>query len=272
VDRPNDRIAIEFISVLGMPPVEFVEVAAQLDVRKIGFACGQIVALPELYPAWTLRGNPGLVREVKQALADHGVALSLGEGFLIRPGMDIADQAGDMDILADLGAPIVNVVSLEGDSSRADDQFARFAAMAAERGIEASVEYMPAMPIGTLAAARDFVVRSGHPNAKVLLDAMHFYRSGGSTEDVALLDPQLIGYAQICDVPLISEHEDYSIEARFDRRIAGDGELPLRDFVMALPADCTIGLEVPMRDKALAGIGPIERLKPAVVAARELLA
>ena len=267
-----DRLAIEFISVLGMPPVEFVEVAAQLDVRKIGFACGQIVTLPELYPAWTLRGNPALVRDVKAALAGNGVALSLGEGFLIRAGMEIADQAGDMDILAELGAPIVNVVSIEGDDARADDQFAQFAAMAAERGLDASVEYMPAMPIGTLAAARDFVVRSGQPNAKVLLDAMHLYRSGGTAEDVALLDPALVGYAQICDVPLVSAHDDYSIEARFDRRAAGDGELPLREFVAALPANCTIGLEVPMRDKALAGIGPVERLKPAVAAARELLA
>lgn len=266
-----DRLAIEFISVLGLPPVEFVEVAAQLEVRKIGLACGQIVALPELYAPWSLRGNPGLVREVKQALVDYGVTLSLGEGFLIRAGMEIADQAGDMDILAELGAPIVNVVSIEGDSARADDQFARFAMLAAERGLDASVEYMPAMPIGTLEAARDLVIRSGQPNAKVLLDAMHLYRSGGSAQDVARLDPDLIGYAQICDVPLIPVHEDYSIEARFDRRIAGDGELPLQDFVNSLPKDCVIGLEVPMRDKALAGIGPVERLKPAVATARAML-
>ncbi|MFT4025446.1 MAG: sugar phosphate isomerase/epimerase [Novosphingobium sp.] len=267
-----DRLALEFISVLGMPPVEFVGVARELGVGKIGFACGQIVALPELYEPWTLRGNPGLVRDVKTALADNGVALSLGEGFLIRAGAEIADQAGDMDILAELGAPIVNVVSIEGDAARADDQFAEFARMAAQRDLAASIEYMPAMPIGTLAAARDIVVRSGQPNARVLLDAMHLYRSGGSAEDVALLDPGLVGYAQICDVPLVSAHEDYSIEARFDRRAIGDGELPLRDFVNALPAACTIGLEVPMRDKALAGIGPVERLKPAVTAARELLA
>jgi sugar phosphate isomerase/epimerase len=265
-----DRLAIEFISVLGLPPVEFVEVAAQLDVRKIGLACGQIVALPELYAPWTLRGNPGLVRDVKRALADNGVTPSLGEGFLIRAGMEIADQAGDMDILAELGAPIVNVVSIEGDSTRADDQFAQFALLAAQRGLDASIEYMPAMPIGTLAAARDLVVRSGQPNARVLLDAMHLYRSGGSAEDVALLDPGLIGYAQICDVPLISAHDDYSIEARYDRRIAGDGELPLLDFVKALPEDCVIGLEVPMRDKALAGVGPVERLKQAVETARAL--
>jgi sugar phosphate isomerase/epimerase len=267
-----DRLAIEFISVLGLPPLEFIDVAAQLGVRRIGFSCGQIVTLPELYPVWTLRGNPSLCRDVKHALADHGVSISLGEGFLIRAGADIADHTGDMDILAELGAPRINVVSLESNSARAEDQFGCFAELAAQRGLEATVEYMPAMPIGTLAAALDLVVRSGKPNAKILLDAMHLYRGGESAEDVAALDPELIGYAQICDVPLISAHDDYSIEARYDRRIAGDGELPLYAFIAALPADCVVGLEVPMRDKALAGIGPVDRLRPAVEAARALLA
>jgi sugar phosphate isomerase/epimerase len=104
-----------------------------------------------------------------------------------------------------------------------------------------------------------------------MIDAMHLYRSGGTAADVAALDPGLIGYAQLCDVPLVALHDDYGAEARFDRRVAGDGELPLQEFVDALPADCVIGLEVPMRDKALAGLGPVERLRPAVAAARALL-
>jgi sugar phosphate isomerase/epimerase len=266
-----DRLAIEFISVLGLPPVEFVHVAAELGCHRIGLACAPIVTLAELYEPWTLRGNPALVREVKQALADSGVSLSLGEGFLIRGGADIADQAGEMDILAELGAPLVNVVSIEGDPARNIAQFGAFAEMAAARGLGATLEYMPGMPVGTLAAARDLIMEIGKPNARLLIDAMHLYRSAGTAADIAALDPDLIGYAQLCDVPLISIHDDYGTEARFDRRSAGDGELPLQEFVDALPADCVIGLEVPMRDKALAGIGPADRLRPAVAAARTLL-
>lgn len=266
-----DRLAIEFISVLGLPPVEFVHVAAELGCRRIGLACAPIVTLAELYGPWTLRGNAALVREVKQALADSGVSLSLGEGFLIRGGADIADQAAEMDILAELGAPLVNVVSIESDAARNIAQFGAFAEMAAARGLGVSLEYMPGMPVGTLAAARDLVVQIGKPNASLLIDAMHLYRSGGTAAEVAALEPGLIGYAQLCDVPQVSLHDDYSFEARFDRRAAGDGELPLQEFVDALPTDCVIGLEVPMRDKALAGIGPIERLRPAVATARALL-
>jgi sugar phosphate isomerase/epimerase len=267
-----DRLAIEFISVLGQPPIEFVEVAARLGCGLVGLACSPIVALPELYPAWTLRGNPALQRDVKQALADNGVALSLGEGFLIMAGRPIAEQAGDMDILAELGAPRLNVVSIEADRERARDEFALFCEMAAERGLRATIEYMPMMPIGTLSAAAQFATQSGKANAGVLVDAMHFYRSGSTAAELSELEPATIGYAQLCDVPLVSPYEDYSIEARFDRLAPGDGELPLDDFVRALPANCVVGLEVPMRDKALAGLGPTKRLRPAVQAARALLA
>lgn len=265
-----DRLAIEFISVLGLPPVEFVHVAAELGCHRIGLACAPIVTVAELYEPWTLRGNVALVREVKQALAECGVSLSLGEGFLIRGGADIADQAAEMDILAELGATLVNVVSIEGDPARNIAQFGAFADMAAARGLRASLEYMPGMPVGTLSTARDLVVQIGKPNASLLIDAMHLYRSGGTATEVAALEPNLIGYAQLCDVPLIPLQDDYGLEARFDRRAAGEGELPLQEFVDALPGDCVIGLEVPMRDKALAGIGPVERLRPAVATARAL--
>lgn len=266
-----DRIAIEFISVLGLPPVDFVEAAATLGVSKIGLACDPIATLPELYPSWSLRENPALVREVGKALAANGVALSLGEGFLIRAGVDIADHAAEIDILAQLGTPLVNVVTIESDPARNRDQFGLFADLAAERGLLASIEYMPGLPVGSLEAARDLAVRSARPNARLLIDAMHLYRSGDGAEEVGALDPALIGYAQVCDVPLVAPHGDYGHEARFDRRIAGDGDLPLVDFVRALPCDCIVGLEIPMRDKALAGIGPVERLRPAVDAARALL-
>ena len=49
------------------------------------------------------------------------------------------------------------------------------------------------------------------------------------------------------------------------------GTKPLAEFVKALPAELTIGLEVPMVSKARAGLGLREALAPAVAAARRLL-
>jgi len=53
--------------------------------------------------------------------------------------------------------------------------------------------------------------------------------------------------------------------------VPGEGELPLRDILSALPPDIVIELEVPRRSLALAGVSPIDRLRPCVEAARRLL-
>ena len=63
-----DRLAIEFICVFGMPPVEFIELAAELDCPRIGLAPAPIVTLPGLYEAWDLRTDAVLRRDTAKAL------------------------------------------------------------------------------------------------------------------------------------------------------------------------------------------------------------
>jgi hypothetical protein len=48
--------------------------------------------------------------------------------------------------------------------------------------------------------------------------------------------------------------------------------LPLADILAALPDDRVVGLEVPMRSRAEAGISAYDRLLPCVNSARALLA
>lgn len=266
-----DRLAIEFISALGMPPADYVALAARLGVGRIGIAPSPIAANPHDYPAWDLRTDPALLSATKAALAAHDVKVSLGEGFLITPGIEIADAAATMDIMAELGAPMVNTIVMEQDRMRACDQFARYAAMAAERGMLAALEFMPLMWPLNLREAADFVSGSGANNTRVLVDAMHFFRSGATVGHLAQVDPALIGYVQICDVPMPATNPDYGMEARDNRLAPGDGDLPLAEFIALLPASVTIGLEVPMASAAAAGRSPEQRLGPAVAAARDLL-
>jgi hypothetical protein len=60
-------------------------------------------------------------------------------------------------------------------------------------------------------------------------------------------------------------------EAMFERMVPGEGELPLHNILSALPPGIVIELEVPRRSLALAGVSPIDRLRPCVDAARRLL-
>lgn len=266
-----DNIGIEFISVLGMPPAEFVGVAADLGCRHIGIALQPIVSQPGAFPAWSLRSDAGLRRELAAALADRGVSISIGEGYMVRPGADIRDAAADLDLMCEMGIGRVNVLGIDPDRARTFDQLAIFAEMVGERQIEATLEFMPGPPLQGLAGAVEAVRHVGRPDFKLLIDTMHLFRSGSTIADVAALDPALIGYVQLCDVPLVSRGASYGDEARFDRLEPGKGELPLRDFLAALPPGLIVGLEVPMLATAEAGIGARERLAGSVAAAREMM-
>lgn len=265
-----DRVAIEFISVLGLPPVEFVRLAADLGCPRIGMA-PEPIARNAMYPTWSLRDDPSLRREVIAALRHYGVSISLGEGFLLFPERDIRDASPDLDLLRELGAQQVNLVTIDPDLPRAFDQCAIFAELAAARGLGATLEFMPGLPIGDLERGLATVHHVGRPDFRLLIDAMHFFRSNSSIDALAALDSDVIGYAQLCDVPRVAANVSYADEARFARLPPGEGDLPLLDFVSALPRDVPVGIEIPMRARAEMGIGPYARLRPCLEAAEAVI-
>jgi len=267
-----NRIAIEALSVFGMPPVAFINLAADLGCANISILPVPISPNPHGYPPFDVLGDPGLRREMKAAMRDRGVAISLAEGFGVVPDVEARDRLADLDAVAELGARQVSLGIRDPDLARAYDQLALLAEMAAERGMTSTTEFAPTLTIKSLAMALDAVRYVGRRDYRLTIDAMHLIRSGSTVEDLAALDPDVIGYFQICDVPLVSEFDSYGEEARTERRIPGAGELPLLDLLRIVPADRIVGLEIPLLTAASAGVGPLDRLRPAVEATRALLA
>ena len=267
-----NRIAIEALSVFGMPPVAFINLAADLGCANISILPVPISPNPHGYPPFDVLGDPGLRREMKAAMRDRGVAISLAEGFGVVPDVEARDRLADLDAVAELGARQVSLGIRDPDLARAYDQLALLAEMAAERGMTSTTEFAPTLTIKSLPMALNAVRHVGRRDYRLTIDAMHLIRSGSTVEDLAALDPDVIGYFQICDVPLVSEFDSYGEEARTERRIPGDGELPLLDLLRLVPGDRIVGLEIPLLTAASAGVGPLDRLRPAVEATRALLA
>ena len=266
-----NELGIERLSVFGMPPVEMVTLAADLGCSCIGIGLTPIRRYnPHGYSDWSLRDDPRLRREMSAAMRDLGVRLSLLEGFGVVSGQEMDRFARDLDILCELGGERINVVSIEPDLARAIAGFAKLAEMAQARGLLVSTEIGPG-PVTSLASALDVVRGVSLPNFSLLIDTMHYFRFGGTVEGLGVIDPSLIGYVQLCDVPLISTFKSYTDEAFHERMVPGEGELPLQAFVSLLPKDVVVSLEVPRRALAQAGAEPIERVRPCVEAARSLL-
>jgi sugar phosphate isomerase/epimerase len=266
-----DRLGIGMLSVFGLPPIELVDLAADLGCRYVSVAVQGMPLVPLGYRRFSLKDDAGLRKNLVAAMGDRGVSISLGDGFLVLPGADVSALRGDLDVLAELGVPRINVVSVDADLPRTLDQFAALTELAAQRNIDTVVEPVPGLTIGGLTAALAAKEYVGRSEFRLLIDTMHLVRSGSGAADLAALDADHIGYAQLNDTTLRPRMDNYMEEAMFERMVPGEGELPLHDLLSALPGDIVLEIEVPRRSLALAGVSPTDRLRPCVEAARRLL-
>lgn len=267
-----ERLGIEFISVFALPPVQFVNLAADLGCRHIGMMLNPMADNPHGYPAWSLKNDPTLRREMVAAMRDRNVSISLGEGFFAIPGRDIRNSAADLELMHELGVKRICTLSIGGELNYAFDQFAVLAEMTGALGMDMVIEFGPCLGITDLQTAAAAVRHVGKPNTKLLIDTMHLCRSGSTAADVVQLGLDMVGYVQLCDAPVVSKQATYVEEAKYERMVPGTGELPLLDILKVLPSHLVIGLEVPQRALAEAGVAPQERLGACVAAAQSLLA
>jgi sugar phosphate isomerase/epimerase len=270
----TDRLGIGMLSVFALPPLDLIDVAADLGCRYISTVVQGAPLLPLGFAPYSLKDDVGLRKDLLVAMAHRGVTISLGDGFLVLPGAEMRQFSSHLDALAELGVPWINTVSLDPELNRTFDQFATLTELAAQRGIQTAVEPVPGLTIADLPTALAAWEQVGRSDFRLLIDTMHLVRSGHGAADLAALDPASIGYAQLCDTtlrPRFDNCDNYSEEAIFERMVPGTGELPLRDIISALPPDIVIELEIPQRSLALAGVSPVDRLRPCVDAARRLL-
>jgi sugar phosphate isomerase/epimerase len=264
-------ISIDCLSVMGMPPVAFVELAAELGCNGITTTLTPFPDSPYDFPTWSLRDDRKLCRELRDALVANGVILTVGEGFMLRPGVDFRDSEADLEILRELGAQRINAISIDPDRGRTFDQLALLAECAANYELGMLIEFAPIMTVRDLPAAVE-AARYCDQAVGIVVDALHLARSGGTPADIAAADAKYIGYVQLCDAPREWTAASYMEEARWERQVPGEGELPLRELLQVLPRHVTVGLEVPRRSRAQAGDSVATALAPVVAAARRLLA
>lgn len=149
---------------------------------------------------------------------------------------------------ADMGARTVSVVELLGMEWDPASQVPAFAAIcdrAAEHGMTVAIEHVPVGAVRDFARARELVERCERPNAGIMVDTWHFFRSGSSLDDLANCPGALIHSIQLNDALATPEAD---LNAGMMRRLLpGEGELDLKGFMQALSASGTIapiGVEV----------------------------
>ena len=265
-------ISLAHLTVLDTTPPELVSVAAAAGFRTIGI---RLTATPSVgIPPYDMLGEGPLLRETLRRLADTGVSVLDTEFLRFEPEHPVAIPEGFLEVSARLGAKNVLVMSAEPEEARTVERFCDLCDQAARYGLQVCLEFAVYTGVRTLADAAGVVVRSNRPNASVLIDALHFSRSGGVPAHIGALPPGLFRYAQICDasadMPGPEDTANLIREARTGRLLPGEGGLPLAELVAALPDGVPLAIEAPCR--ATADLPASERAKRAYRALSALLA
>ena len=256
-------MSLAHLTVLDTTPPELVEVAAAAGFRSVGI---RLTATPSVgVPPYDVLHDGPMLRETLRCLADTGVSVLDTEFLRFEPEQPVGIPEGFLEVSARLGARHVLVMSAEPDEARTLERFAELCERAASYGLQVNLEFAIYTGVRTLAHAASVVAKSRQPNASVLIDALHFSRSGGLPAHVAQVDPGLFRYAQICDAgPAMPRPDDAPSlirEARTGRLLPGDGVLPLRGLVTALPLELPMAIEAP--DRSTAHLAALERAKRA---------
>ena len=188
-------------------------------------------------------------REVRRRLDGTGLTALDMEPIFVTPGGDCGERL--IDAAVEVGARNVLTVSRGLEPARFAERFAELCDHAAPAGITVVVEPTLLYSVATLAEAEQVVAMAGRPNGAVLADNLHLDRAGGAPLEVLQrLDPNLLPYAQLCDAPAAPADDSRAglfSDARDGRRLLGEGALPVRAFLAALPDGIPLSLEIRSR-------------------------
>jgi sugar phosphate isomerase/epimerase len=160
--------------------------------------------------------------------------------------MRAADHRQMLETGAKIGATRITA-SGDDEFPIVAERMAEFCDLARDYGMAVDLEFMPFRKAQSLAHAVEIVTAVDRPNAFILVDALHFFRSSSSLAELSRVDPELLGTFQICDAPLEAPAADaLATEARSRRLLPGTGGLPLWPLIDALPAGIPFGVELPI--------------------------
>lgn len=263
------EIALAILAVLGTSPPEVVDAAAAAGFDSITL---RIIDGTDQSP---LIGDTPLRRETIARLRHHGLGVLDVEVVRLRAETDPAALRPALESAAILGARHVLAVNQDADEARAAEHFAGICSEAAPLNLRPVLEFMVFTATKRVADADRVVRAAAQPAGGVLVDALHLQRSGGNPNDVAQLaatEPRMYPYAQLCDAPRAAPEGGGRAlyEEAVDNRLApGDGELPLKELIAALPENVPLSVETPVA--AIAHLAARERAERIMAATRRLL-
>jgi sugar phosphate isomerase/epimerase len=202
------------------------------------------------------------------ALDATGLACVELQALTIDPAMPTVTRPPRFTELVDAFRPEIVMAGFSGEVTGASiDEFAAAVDEVTAHGATVALEFLPMLPLDTIAKARDIVRRIGG-RCGVCVDTWHFFRGPDTWADLEALPADELAYVQFNDaLPLASG--DLWAETLQRRAAPGDGELDLTRFCEIVQAKGYTGpVAVEVMSAELRALGPAEHARRTLAGAR----
>ena len=237
--------SLAHLTVIGLSPPDVVRVASRTRYETVGL---RLIRVTETSPGYPLMRDAMMMRATKAAMRETGVGVLDIEFVRITPDIDVADLEPFLATGAELGARYVITAPYDPDLARLADRLGAIEDLAVRYGLHAVLEFFPWTVAPNLSAAAGIVEAAGRPGIGVLVDTLHFDRSGSSLDELSGMPRSRLPFAHVADAPV---QERYSMEdllhaGRAERLPPGEGGIDIRSILKHMPDGIPLAIEVPM--------------------------
>ena len=259
------RLVLDHLTVTDTTPSQLVEIAAATGCVGVGLFLHAMEGLP--MPSYDLVTDAAERRATRRALAAGGVGVDLVYPFTLAGRTRVGDFEPALEVAAELGASLANILCYDRDPARRGDRLAELAALGCRYGIGLTVEFYPPSQLRTLGEALAAV----EGDIGVTADLLHIMRGDDMAAALPMLGDPRIRIAQLSDGPMTVAADPAEWEASRERLLPGEGAFDIAAFLAAIGPAVPISVEVPRQSALEAGAPALERARRAVEAARAFL-
>jgi sugar phosphate isomerase/epimerase len=259
------RFSLAALTALDLSPPQLIDVAHACGYEQVGL---RLLAATPGGTAYPLMDD-----QTKARLAATGITVADLEIVAFRENTVVASFEPFLEAGRELGARHTLVAAYDPDMNRFSDRLAEYCALAERYGLTADLEFMPWTCVPDLPTASRIVEKMESPAAGILVDALHFDRSGSRLEGLGKIPSTRLHYWQMCDAPAErpATMDEIIHAAREERMFPGEGGIDLVNLAKAMPADITVSIEVPTATLAKTVDAPT-RARRALLGTRAVMA
>lgn len=236
------KLTVAHLTAIDLAPPALIEAAAEVGFDGVGLRLLRVTPDSPGYPL----SDRAELRRTQHALSATGIEVADIEFLRLTPDFRIEDVLPLLDTGAELKARHVIAAPYDKDLARLSDRLAELAEASESRGLRAVLEFFPWTPVPDLETCWQ-VVWSAGPLPGILVDSLHFARSGATLAQLAEIPADRMPFAHLCDAPVRAAYttEELIDTARRERLLPGEGEIDLVSLIRALPDGIPLALELP---------------------------